>query len=313
MANWRPVHASLWNDRRFLSCGDDARMLWLFLLTCPSLPIPGVILGGDASLAEMLGWTTERLRKQFAELSQTGLQVAREGRVVWLRNALKYQTPRNPNMLKGWAKKWDDVPEGRLKPEIWEALKIACKSWSILFGKLFAKPSPVCLRVCSSNSLDNSSAHDHDHYHQNDHENDLGERESSASLAYPVANGMGPNGEPPPPVAQQTAAEKPQRSAPRRALDPAWKPSRTESVLKSERAASARGVDVASELEGLRDWAIGDAVRKADWDATWRGWLRRARATQRNGARHAPTPLELQRERIAMLEREEQELNRDEA
>lgn len=82
-------------------------------------------------------------------------------------------------------------------------------------------------------------------------------------------------------------AEKPQRSAPRRALDPAWTPSRADSILAAESAASARGIDVAFELAQLRDWAIGNGERKADWDATWRGWLRRARPASGNGFKSA--------------------------
>lgn len=74
-------------------------------------------------------------------------------------------------------------------------------------------------------------------------------------------------------------AEKPPRAAPRRALDPAWTPTRDDSILAAESAASARGIDVAFELAQLRDWALGNGERKADWDATWRGWLRRARPT----------------------------------
>jgi len=170
MANWRPVDVRVWNDRKFLAGSDDARLLWLFLLTCPSLPIPGVVVGGDAALAEQLGWTPERLRERFQELSRNGLRVRRESRIVWLPNALKYQPPANPNMVKGWAKKWDDVPEGSLKPELWEALKIACKSWSILFAKLFAKPSVDGSPNGFANGSGNGFTHEHQHEHQHEHE-----------------------------------------------------------------------------------------------------------------------------------------------
>jgi hypothetical protein len=142
MAKYRPIDLRLWNDRKFLSLTQDGRMLWLFLLTAPcTLPIPGVIVAGEAALAEQLGWTTERLRERLRELFQRELAISTEGRVVWLRNALKYQPPANPNMIKGWAKTWDDVPECALKIEIWEALRIACKTWSKLFEKGFREPS----------------------------------------------------------------------------------------------------------------------------------------------------------------------------
>lgn len=141
MAKYRPIDLRLWSDRKFLALGDDARLLWMFLLTTPAtLPIPGVIVAGEAALAEQLGWTVERFTERFRELAQSGLAVRREGRVWWLQNALRYQQPANPNTVKCWAKSWDDVPEGGLKREIWEALRDACRGWSRLFAGLFAEP-----------------------------------------------------------------------------------------------------------------------------------------------------------------------------
>lgn len=172
MSNWRPVDVRLWNDRRFLACGDRGRMLWLFLLTCPSLPIPGVVVGGDAALAEQLGWTTEGLREGFHELAQNGLRVRREARILWLPNALKYQPCAGPNAIKCWGKKWDDVPEGELKLELWEALRIACKSWSVLFGKLFPKPFQEPIREPIDDGSPRGSTHKHQHDHKNQHDHD---------------------------------------------------------------------------------------------------------------------------------------------
>jgi hypothetical protein len=183
MANWRPVDVRVWNDRKFLAGGDDARLLWLFLLTCPSLPIPGVVVGGDAALAELLGWTPERLRERFHELLRNGLQVRRESRIVWLPNALKYQPPANPNMVKCWAGKWDDVPEGELKPELWEAIRIACKRWSVLFGKLFLKPLPEPLPEPFGDGSANGSRHKHQHKHEHKHQHDPEEKKLSPAGA----------------------------------------------------------------------------------------------------------------------------------
>lgn len=196
MANWRPVDVRVWNDRKFLAGGDDARLLWLYLLTCPSLPIPGVVLGGDGALAEMLGWTPERLRERFQELSRNGLRVAREGRIVWLRNALNYQPPSNPNMVKGWAKLWDNVPEGELKLELWEALRIACKPWSVLFGKLFKKPELRGIGNGSGNGSADRSPHDHKHDHDHDHQHDP--EKSSLAGAPAIQPPRAPETQPPP-------------------------------------------------------------------------------------------------------------------
>jgi hypothetical protein len=140
VARYRPIDVRLWSDRRFLSLSDEGKLLWVFLLTTPStLSIPGVIIGGEASLSEQLGWSVEQFREQFQEIVRVGLKVRMEGRVWWLTNAMKYQPPKNPNAVKAWAKAWDEIPEVDLKRLIWQAAKIACKTWNILFTKLFPK------------------------------------------------------------------------------------------------------------------------------------------------------------------------------
>jgi hypothetical protein len=43
------------------------------------------------------------------------------------------------------------------------------------------------------------------------------------------------------------------------------------------------------ELEKMKDWAKSNAIRKADWEATWRNWKRRAPEFIGNGIRPANT------------------------
>lgn len=274
MANWRPVDVRLWNDRKFLACSDGARLLWLFLLTCPALPIPGVVLGGDAALAEMLGWTPERLRERFQELSRNGLQVRRETRIVWLPNALKYQPPANPNMVKGWGKKWDDVPEGHLKLELWEALRIACKSWSVLFAKMFAQPLAEGSSNGYTNRSGNGSTHEHEHQHENEHENDLGRAPAAPT----------PSSDPPGQPNQRRPKREPKAS--KCLLPRDWTPRPQE-----RDRASRTGLDCDAEAEKFRDHHTARANTMADWDAAFRTWLsnalRFANGT-RAGPHHAP-------------------------
>lgn len=76
------------------------------------------------------------------------------------------------------------------------------------------------------------------------------------------------------------AEEKPVRKRTSKAqLPDSWVPDRSESNVAAEAEAKARGVDLRSELSQLRDWAKANHEPKADWNATWRNWIRRARAT----------------------------------
>lgn len=141
MAKYRPVDVRMWNDRRFRALGDDGRLLWVFLLTTSfTQPIPGVIVAGENALAEEIGWSPKRFGEGFRELVAKGFLVKREGRLLWLQNGFKYQRIAGPNAVKGMSKVWDDIPDCSLKHELWLMLKIACKSWSILFSKGFPEP-----------------------------------------------------------------------------------------------------------------------------------------------------------------------------
>lgn len=125
MARFRKVDPRLWSDSRFLALGDDARTIWLYLLTTPAhTAIPGIIIGGAAAHAEILRWSPERFREGFAELSAKGLaNHDLEARLIWLPKAIKYNEPENPNVVVGWSKAWPEVPECALKQEVWRALK----------------------------------------------------------------------------------------------------------------------------------------------------------------------------------------------
>lgn len=69
------------------------------------------------------------------------------------------------------------------------------------------------------------------------------------------------------------------RASPRFPIPDLWVPERSEANLKAEAGARARGVDLRHELIQMRDWAVANAEKKADWDATWRGWVRRSRGS----------------------------------
>lgn len=141
MARYRPIDTRVWTDRKFMALSDDGKMLWLYLLASPfALPIPGVIVAGEMAMSESLGWTTKRYREGHRELHAKGLSVRVDGRLIWLSKAFEYQKIQGPKHITAMAKCWDDVPDCDTKCELYEALKIACKSWSKLFDKGFAIP-----------------------------------------------------------------------------------------------------------------------------------------------------------------------------
>jgi len=128
MARYRKIDTRMWGDVKFRelsSPAPSAKYLWIFLLTGPhTTNLPGLFRAGEMSLAEELGWPVETFRERFAELSGAGLAKADwNARVVWIPNAVKYNRPDNPNVVKSWRDSWDEVPECPLKSEAYERLK----------------------------------------------------------------------------------------------------------------------------------------------------------------------------------------------
>lgn len=68
-----------------------------------------------------------------------------------------------------------------------------------------------------------------------------------------------------------------------------------------ELTAQRQGINLAAEVSKLRDWAKANAVRKADWDAVARNWIRKAvedlervRGQARPAQLHASEPRRIQ-------------------
>jgi hypothetical protein len=87
-------------------------------------PIPGLFVAWEAGLAQALGWPVEGFRERFRELFREGMAKADwKAGVVWVPNGIKYNSPSNPNVVKGWRAAWDEIPECSLKNEAYRALK----------------------------------------------------------------------------------------------------------------------------------------------------------------------------------------------
>lgn len=67
-----------------------------------------------------------------------------------------------------------------------------------------------------------------------------------------------------------------------RALPDDWNPDDTHYAIARE-----RGLTVGRELDGMRDWASSKGVRRLDWAATFRNWLRRATPDRQDQERRA--------------------------
>ena len=141
------VFRRMWNDAKFRRLSGpqaNAQTLWLRLLTGPELTnIPGVFVGGEAALAEALGWDLEGFRKAFAEVFREGLVKADwKARLVWVPKAIHYNRPESPNVIRSWRTQWDELPECELKAEAYRHLKAFVEGLTEPFGRAFAEALP---------------------------------------------------------------------------------------------------------------------------------------------------------------------------
>jgi hypothetical protein len=122
MNRYRKVEVRTYGDERFRKlsrippCGQG---LWLYLITGPhTTAIPGLFRAGRAGIAEELGWPLEDFDQAFEEVSAQGMAKADfKNRVIWIRKALKHNSPASPNVVTSWAAELDLIPECSLKCE----------------------------------------------------------------------------------------------------------------------------------------------------------------------------------------------------
>src|ERR1035437_9920381 len=148
MSRYRKIETRMWADSRFRelsSPGPSGKYLLIFLLTGPQTNnIPGLCRAGEMALAEELEWSAEAFQEAFGELSRKGLAEADwKAHVVWVPNAIKYNQPESPNVVKSWRHAWDEIPECPLKSIAHKRLKAFMEDLGQAFAPAFAEARTV--------------------------------------------------------------------------------------------------------------------------------------------------------------------------
>jgi hypothetical protein len=155
LARYRKIDVRIWGDQKFRElspippCGQG---LWLYLLTSPyTTNMPGLYRAGEAALADDLRWPLRAFRRAFAEAALRGMVRADwQAPLVWVPNAIDYNRPESPNVVKSWQNTWDEIPEVALKLEAWTALKGFVEGLGKGYQEAFAKG---CLKPTASRPI----------------------------------------------------------------------------------------------------------------------------------------------------------------
>jgi hypothetical protein len=161
LSRYKKIDPRMYGDKNFRKLSPIAasgQSLWTYLLTGPhSNSIPGLFCAGRAGLAEALGWNQEDFDRCFTEIESLGMVEADwKARVVSIPNAIKYNPPESPNVVKSWQNWLDEIPECELKdkhieliidflednfPSCLEAIDPSFKASSKASRKASVKPS----------------------------------------------------------------------------------------------------------------------------------------------------------------------------
>lgn len=168
MARYKKIHCKMYGDEKFRQLSrpqPNAQTLWVYLLTGPeTTSIPGLIVSGESAMAESLAWPVPAFRKVLKELTdQTMVITDWSAKVVFVPNAIAYNEPESPNVIKSWRKAFDEVPDSALKQQA--LARVASftegmgKGFQEAFRKAFDKPyrkaigSPPLISSSSSSSI----------------------------------------------------------------------------------------------------------------------------------------------------------------
>jgi hypothetical protein len=141
MARFRKIDPKMWVDAKFRKLDQNAKMLWIYLLTGPeTTSLPGVIPAGRAQLTEALGWTFEVFDEAFRQVFEQGMAEADwDARLVYVPNAVRYNPPESPNVVVSWRDHWHTTPECELKNKALHGLQAFMQDMSEAFREAFQK------------------------------------------------------------------------------------------------------------------------------------------------------------------------------
>lgn len=144
---YRMLDVRIWCDKKFRSLTPlkpSGQALFLYLLCNPhTTSIPGLYRAGAGAMAEELSWSLLGFQRALKEVIAQGLVKADlKARVIFIPNAIKYNKPQSPNVVRSWAVHWDEIPECALKNEAYYRLESFIKS----LGKAFALAFSETLR-----------------------------------------------------------------------------------------------------------------------------------------------------------------------
>lgn len=130
------IATKFWQDEKARRLSDDAKLLYLYVLTSPHSNMAGYYVLPKPYVAYDLKWLPERLDKAFNELLHQGvIKYCETSDVVLIPNFFKYNPIQNRNQAVGVAKRVSELPANTLQKDFLAAVKRFAQPFLELFAE----------------------------------------------------------------------------------------------------------------------------------------------------------------------------------
>ena len=151
-SRYRTIHCKIWNDDKFPFLSSEGKLVFFLLLTTTFSTPFGAYKAGKAALEEESRMDAKGFAKGFGECLSNGLaKYDEESRTVFLPNFMRHNQPANPNVVKNWARMFNELPDSEIKPEIYRAILECCeglgKGYAEGFVESFVEPRAKGSRI----------------------------------------------------------------------------------------------------------------------------------------------------------------------
>jgi len=124
MYKHRQFSSFLWNNSKFATLSDQAKLSYFFLYTHPHLTAFGAMRANLPGLAYEIGWDIEQFNAIFAELLEAGFVLYDESAsFVWLPRFLEDNLPKTEKDVLLWEEHFEALPECDLRNMLLDHIK----------------------------------------------------------------------------------------------------------------------------------------------------------------------------------------------
>lgn len=138
MGHYRKIDTRIHADQKYRQLSDEAKLLFLSVLTHENMTSLGAMKAYPVALAAELGWDLPKYERAFGECAKSGMLAGdTSSGLLWAVNFLRYNGPENPNVVGGWKKSIDRLPECALRDQVVSAARTVLAGYAEAYRNRF--------------------------------------------------------------------------------------------------------------------------------------------------------------------------------